>query len=80
MVIQVDEIHIAREGFREVAKLGSTLYFVIANLAHVDPMYQYSLLYFTKLYKMRINKSKKSDDLKERVATLCEDIKLVTSF
>ena len=31
-----------------MATLGSLLYFVVADLALVDPMYQYSLLYYTR--------------------------------
>ena len=32
-----------REKYRSVATRGSILYFVVADLANVDPMYQYSL-------------------------------------
>ena len=35
-----------RESYRSVACRGSLLYFVIADLAHIDPMYQYSLEFF----------------------------------
>ncbi len=37
------QIHEAREAYRSVPVRGSILYFVIADLALVDPMYQYSL-------------------------------------
>lgn len=43
-----------REQYRSVATRGSVLYFVVADLARVDPMYQYSLLYFSNLFKSRI--------------------------
>lgn len=33
------EINISREGYRPVAKRGSILYFVVADLALIDPMY-----------------------------------------
>ena len=39
-----------RENYRIVARRGSVLYFVVADLANIDPMYQYSLEFFTKLF------------------------------
>ena len=47
------EINEAREQYRTVASRGSILYFVIADLANVDSMYQYSLRFFQRLYNMR---------------------------
>ena len=55
------EISVARESYRAVAKRGSTLYFVIASLALVDPMYQYSLQFFKGLYQTRIKESAPSE-------------------
>jgi dynein heavy chain len=40
------EINKIREGYRVVATRGSVIYFVVANLALVDPMYQYSLQFY----------------------------------
>ena len=34
----------------QVAKHGSVLFFVIQDLANIDPMYQYSLSWFINLY------------------------------
>lgn len=44
-----------------VARRGSVLYFVIADLALIDPMYQYSLEFFSRLFNRRLDKSEKSD-------------------
>ena len=44
-----EEISEAREGYRNVATRGSVLYFVVANLALIDPMYQFSLKYFNQV-------------------------------
>lgn len=44
-----EKISIAREKYRSVATRGSVLYFVVAQLAEIDPMYQYSLKYFTQV-------------------------------
>ena len=57
------EIDSAREYYRVVAKRGSVLYFVIAELAMIDPMYQYSLEFFTRLFKRRLEQSNKSEIL-----------------
>lgn len=42
-------ISVARERYRTVAKRGSCLYFVVAQLAEVDTMYQFSLNYFNSV-------------------------------
>lgn len=62
-----------RENYRVVARRGSVLYFVISDLALIDPMYQYSLEYFSKLFNKRLEKSAKSEDLEERLRILLED-------
>lgn len=46
-----EKISIAREKYRSVATRGSVLYFVVAQLAEIDPMYQYSLKYFSQVSK-----------------------------
>jgi dynein heavy chain len=72
--VTTEEIFRAREGYRVVATRASILYFVIASLADVDPMYQYSLQYYQALYNMRLQKSEESDDLETRLAILQEDL------
>lgn len=42
-------INIAREKYRPIATQGSVMYFVIASLSEIDPMYQYSLKYFKQV-------------------------------
>ncbi|CAI9736985.1 dynein axonemal heavy chain 6-like [Octopus vulgaris] len=39
-------ISTAREKYRPVATRGSIIYFVVADMAEIDPMYQFSLKYF----------------------------------
>ena len=63
-------INIAREKYRPVAIRGSVLYFVIADLAELDPMYHFSLKYFKNLFNKTIGESEKSDDLEERIQIL----------
>ena len=68
------EISTAREFYRPVATRGSILYFVIAGMAAVDSMYQYSLPAFSRVYNMRIERSTKSEVLDERIAILIDDL------
>lgn len=70
------EIDSTREGYRCVAVRGSIIYFAIASLALVDPMYQYSLQFYQKLFVMRLENSTKSDVLAERLQILMDDITL----
>lgn len=67
-------IYTAREEYRMVAERGSILYFVVADMGLVDPMYQYSLDFFSKLFNLRLMKSQKSDDINIRLKILVEDI------
>ena len=59
-----------RGQFRSVAKRGSVLFFVIADLALVDPMYQYSLPYFTRLFGQSLEEAPHHDSLDERIAAM----------
>lgn len=67
------EIDHVRETLRPVATRASILYFVIADLPSIDPMYQYSLEYFVKLFQARLRDSEKSDDVQQRISILVED-------
>ncbi|KAJ3192063.1 Dynein heavy chain 6, axonemal [Irineochytrium annulatum] len=67
------EINTTREKYRPVAIRGSVLYFVIADLAEMDPMYQFSLKYFKNLFNQCIVDSEKTDNLHRRIAILCKD-------
>ncbi|KAJ1563200.1 Dynein heavy chain 6, axonemal [Cladochytrium tenue] len=67
------EINSAREKYRPVAVRGYLLYFVIADLAEMDPMYQFSLKYFKNLFNTCIQESPRSDSLAARIQTLCKN-------
>ena len=41
-----ESINLAREGYRDIAKRASNMYFVIADLSFVNHMYRWSLEYF----------------------------------
>ena len=63
-------ITIAREKYRPVAAKGSIMYFVVADLGLIDPMYQFSLRYFTQLFNVTIENSEKASDLEKRLEIL----------
>jgi len=65
-----EQITIMREQYRPVATRGSIIYFVMADLARIDPMYQFSLSYFQRLYDLCIDEAEKSDDLDTRLRSL----------
>ena len=67
-------IFISREKYRPVARRGSVLYFVIAGLALINDMYQYSLEFFTRLFKMRLEKSEPAEEIEQRLIILIDDI------
>jgi dynein heavy chain len=64
------KITAAREKYRSVANRGSVMYFVVATLAEVDSMYQFSLKYFQQLFNACIETSEKSKDLSKRLQIL----------
>jgi dynein heavy chain len=50
----IRDLRDTRDEYRTVARRGSILYFVISDMSRVDPMYQYSLQYFSNLIRSRI--------------------------
>ncbi|XP_078532463.1 dynein axonemal heavy chain 6-like [Lissotriton helveticus] len=74
-----EKINAAREKYRLVATQGSVIYYVIASLSEIDPMYQYSLKYFKQLFNTTIDTSEKSDVLEVRLATLLSQT-LLTAY
>ncbi|XP_053132763.1 dynein axonemal heavy chain 7 isoform X3 [Hemicordylus capensis] len=59
-----------RMGYRPIAVHSSILFFSIADLANIEPMYQYSLTWFINLFVMSIDNSEKSDILQIRLKIL----------
>ena len=52
-----------RVGYKPCATRVSRLYFVVADLALVDPMYQYSLQWFLGLFEAGLDNSDKHEDV-----------------
>jgi dynein heavy chain len=61
-----------RQGYVPVAFQAAQLFFCIADLASVDPMYQYSLDWYIGLYEMSIEQAEKAKNLEERLKNLNE--------
>jgi dynein heavy chain, axonemal len=59
-----------RQGYIPVAFQSSQLFFCIADLAGVDPMYQYSLDWYITLYESAILTAEKSNNLEDRLKNL----------
>jgi len=59
-----------RQGYRPVAFHGQLLYFCIADLASIEPVYQYSLIWFRSLFVAGIRNSEQSDSLEQRMKNL----------
>ncbi|XP_076377925.1 dynein heavy chain at 16F [Megalopta genalis] len=66
----------AREKYRSVANRGSVLFFVVADLANIDPMYQFSLKYFNQIFNLVIDSTEKDDNLARRLQNLLIEITL----
>ncbi|XP_022832877.1 dynein heavy chain 6, axonemal [Spodoptera litura] len=75
---EATEINIsaAREKYRTVATRGAVLYFAVAQLADIDPMYQFSLKYFNQVFNQVIEKAEKCDILETRLEILRNEITL----
>lgn len=60
-VVEV-EINETRNLYLSVALRGSIIYFVIADLSGIDPMYQNSLTYIKMLFNRAIFESEPNED------------------
>ena len=64
------EIDIARASYTSIAVHSAILFFCIADLSNIDPMYQYSLPWYIALFKTAIDNSEKNDDILKRLDIL----------
>lgn len=75
-----EEIMVTRNKYRPVATRGAILYFVIADMARIDPMYQYSLEYFKQLYVQCITESEKPEGDAEDDAVIQRRLELILDY
>jgi len=66
------EIDETRVKYTPVAFRATILYFAVADLAAIDPMYQYSLGWFVNLYRRGIQNATPSEDFDERLGNIIE--------
>ena len=71
VVIQKD-IEETRASYTEIAVRGSILYFVIADMANINNMYQNSLQFVKVLFNKAIDATPPSDDLEIRKRDLID--------
>ena len=64
------KIDTARMGYTPIAVHSTILFFSIADLANIEPMYQYSLTWFINLFILSIDNAEKSEDLDTRLKNL----------
>jgi hypothetical protein len=64
------KIDAARLGYKPIAIHSTILFFSIADLANIEPMYQYSLTWFVNLFTLSIDNSEKNDDVSKRLDNL----------
>ena len=73
-VIVETTINETRDQYRTVSIRGSILYFVVSDLAGIDPMYQYSLAYINRIFNLSIESSPPKDSIPERCEVLIDNI------
>ncbi|XP_009290539.2 dynein axonemal heavy chain 11 isoform X1 [Danio rerio] len=64
----------ARDLYRPAAERAALLYFIIKELHNVNPMYQYSLKAFNKVFLKAIARAPSDEDVSVRVLSLTESI------
>ncbi|CAF0812566.1 unnamed protein product [Didymodactylos carnosus] len=64
------KIDAARLEYKPISVHSTILFFSIADLANIEPMYQYSLTWFVNLFITSIENSEKSDILETRLLNL----------
>ena len=62
----------ARVNYEPIAVRVADLFFCIAEMASVDPMYQYSLVWYINLFLLAVSRSEEGENLEERVTSIIE--------
>ncbi len=60
----------SRRAYLPVAQHAAVLFFCLVELVNINPMYQYSLEWFIRLFRAAIANSEKSDDVQKRMEIL----------
>ena len=62
-----ETINESRSKYIPISIRGTVLYFVISDLALIDPMYQFSLTYFKKLFLTATENSEPASEIERRL-------------
>lgn len=68
------EVTKAREEYRNVATRGAILYFVLVDIAKIDPMYQYSFVFLKKLFNDALDIKIEADNIKEKKEQMISNV------
>uniref|UniRef100_A0A8C8AZP1 Dynein axonemal heavy chain 17 n=1 Tax=Otus sunia TaxID=257818 RepID=A0A8C8AZP1_9STRI len=69
-----NQINVTRENYRPAAERASLLYFILSDLNKINPIYQFSLKAFHGVFERAIQRTAPSDDVKQRVINLTDEI------
>lgn len=69
------EVETSRDAYRPVAKCGAVLFFVLAQLSTINPMYEYSLNAFLEVFIGSLLKSKPDTSLPKRLVKIMDTLK-----
>ena len=65
-------INLVRQSYNPIAYSSQILFFCIVDLANIEPVYQYSLIWFINLFIISIHQSEKGRDVEKRLYNLNE--------
>ena len=68
------EIEKAREVYKPVADRGALLYLIVTELSAIESMYQFSLEYFNRIFKVVLSSTESSDNIDTRVDNLMDSL------
>ena len=64
------EIEVLRDGYRLAARRGAVLFFVLAEMAAINSMYQYSLNSYLEVFDLSLKKSLPDSHLSKRLRNI----------
>ena len=70
------EIEVLRDGYRPAARRGAVLFFVLSDLAAINPMYQYSLSSYLEVFDLSLRKSLPDSHLQKRLRNIISTLSL----
>lgn len=68
--VTASDVNKLRDGYRSVAKRGALLFFVLADMAMVNPMYQYSLISYVEVFTYSLRKALPDPTLQRRLQNI----------